>query len=356
MREADLMEHLVKGEARNRSLANLSAGPKLRVYQGSECLNSDTPELIGLEGLTEPSFTETTKTNFKNQPKRSDTQIAKAIGLGGKDMYRQARAVWKAAQSEDARALSAVKELDTGTKTVFAAFKDLRRRNHLATDFKPTPYDVWLFKHDRAYGTRYPGSIPAGIVANTLHYFTEPGDLVVDPMAGGGTTLDVSASMNRRCLGFDLSPSRPEISSWNIAQDPLPESANGCDLIFLDPPYHSMLRSSYAPGSVSDHNQANWKLDLERIFSHAHYALRPGGHLAVLIANQAEKDVPDGWGYVDHAFDILQILIKQGFLPQRRITCPMEGAYRPDQIQKSRLNKRLLGQVRDLIVVRKPTP
>ena len=354
MREADLMELLVKEEARTRSLANLSVGPKLRVFDGSECLNSDTPNEVDVDRLTDQSSTQTSQPSKKSFPRRSDTQIAKAIGLGGKDLYRQARTVWKAAQADDARALSSVKELDAGGKTVFAAFKDLRRRDHLATDFKPTPYDVWLFKHDRAYGTRYPGSIPAGIVANTLHYFTEPGDLVVDPMAGGGTTLDVAASLNRRCLGFDLSPSRPEINLWNIAREPLPESANGCDLIFLDPPYHSMLRSSYAEGSVSDHNQNDWKLVFERIFDHTKTALRPGGCLAVLIANQTEKDIPDGWGYVDHAFDLLQILIKQGFLPQRRITCPMEGTYRPDQIQKSRLNKRLLGQVRDLIVVRKP--
>ena len=351
MREADLMEVLIKAEARSRSLANLSGGPKLRVFYGSECLNSDTPVTQTYPLQNEPDSD--SKIIRSKGPRRSDTQIAKAIGLGGKDLYRQARAVWKASLENDARALSAVKELDNGTKTIFAAFKDLRRRDHLSTDFRPTPYDVWHFKHDRAYGTKYPGSIPASIVANTLHYYTEPGQLVVDPMAGGGTTLDVCLSMNRRCMALDLAPSRPEILTWNVGDRSLPESANDCDLIFLDPPYHSMLRSSYATGSVSDHSLADWKLVIERIFRHCHSALRPGGHLAVLIANQTEKDLPPGWGYVDHAFDILSCLIKIGFLPQRRISCPMDGAYRPDQIQQSRLNRRMLGQVRDLIIVRK---
>ena len=53
MREADLMEHLVKDESRTRSLANLSVGPKLRVFDGSECLNSDTPDLAEVEQLSE---------------------------------------------------------------------------------------------------------------------------------------------------------------------------------------------------------------------------------------------------------------------------------------------------------------
>ncbi|MBP8625477.1 MAG: hypothetical protein KBI10_02115 [Syntrophorhabdales bacterium] len=30
--------------------------------------------------------------------------------------------------------------------------------------------------------------------------YTEPGDLVVDPMAGSGTTLDVCRKEKRRCI------------------------------------------------------------------------------------------------------------------------------------------------------------
>ena len=97
-------------------------------------------------------------------------------------------------------------QLDAGTKTIHAAYKDLRRRDRFAADFRPTPYDVWPFRHDRAFGIPHPGSIPPAIVAHTLHYFTAPGGLVVDPMAGGGTTLDVCQSMGRRCLAYDLPP------------------------------------------------------------------------------------------------------------------------------------------------------
>ena len=64
--------------------------------------------------------------------------------------------------------------------------------------------------------------------------------LVVDPMAGGGTTLDVCQSMGRRCLAYDLEPSRPDIHHHDIRAG-FPAAAVGCDLIFCDPPYHTML-------------------------------------------------------------------------------------------------------------------
>ncbi len=56
-----------------------------------------------------------------------------------------------------------------------------RRRDRYSADFRPTPYDVWSFRHDRAFGIPHPGAIPPAIVAHTLHYFTLPDALVVDP-------------------------------------------------------------------------------------------------------------------------------------------------------------------------------
>jgi len=52
------------------------------------------------------------------------------------------------------------------------------------------PYDVWHFTkcHD-LMGAPHPGRIPGQLVCHVLYFFTKPGDLVVDPMAGSGTTL-----------------------------------------------------------------------------------------------------------------------------------------------------------------------
>ncbi|MHC5540685.1 DNA methyltransferase, partial [Singulisphaera rosea] len=278
---------------------------------------------------------------------------AKALGLGGKDLYRQARAVWKTAQGGDPRAVSGVAQLDAGTKSVYAAYKDLRRRNRFAAGFRPTPYDVWAFKHDRAFGIPHPGSIPPGIVAHTLHYYTSPEALVVDPMAGGGTTLDVCQSMGRRCLAYDLSSVRPDIVEHDVKTG-FPLETRGCDLIFCDPPYHTMLARRYGREGVDTEPLAAWIESLNQLARGAFDVLRPGGYFALLLANQTEKDLPAGFGYLDHAFYGYQALVAAGFLPERRISCPMDGAYLPQHVRRARSEGRMLGQVRDLVIVRKP--
>jgi ParB-like chromosome segregation protein Spo0J len=329
MREADAFEALLEAEARKTRLANL------RQFHA------------------EPAAMERRNSDARRPTGRSDVTIARAIGLGGKDLYRQARAVWRVAQSGDPRAQSSLAALDAGTKTVHAAYKDLRRRDRFTTGFRPTPYDVWPFRHDRAFGIPHPGAIPPAIVAHTLHYYTAPGALVVDPMAGGGCTIDVCESMGRRILAYDLHPVRPEIKK-NDVKDGLPQEASGCDLVFCDPPYHTMRARRYGEGGVDRVPLAGWIVFLEQLARTALAALRPGGHVALLLANQTEKDLPAGWGYIDHAYLGYHALMTAGFLPQRRISCPMDGAYLPQQVQHARAEGRMLGQVRDLIIMRKP--
>ena len=325
MREADALESLLAAAARRRQRATLRQ-------------NQDDP---------------TVRRNPDDRPGRTDSTVARALGLGGKDLYRQARAIWRVAQDDDPRALAAVAQLDAGTKTIHAAHKDLRRRNRFTTGFRPTPYDVWAFRHDRAFGVPHPGSIPPAIVAHTLHYFTAPDALVVDPMAGGGTTLDVCQSMGRRCLAYDVSPIRPDVRPHDVKIG-FPLEARGCDLIFCDPPYHTMLSGRYAVDGLADVPLSAWIDFLSSFARSAFQTLRPGGYLALLLANQTEKDLPAGHGYLDHAFLGYQALAAAGFLPCRRISCPMDGAYLPQHVRRARADGRMLGQVRDLLVMRTP--
>lgn len=322
MRESDALEALLGAEALRRRRANLRRG----------------------------EFAERRETD--DRPGRTDQAVARAVGLGSKDTYRQARAVWRAAQADDPRARAAVTQLDAGTKTVHAAYKDLRRRDRYAANFRPNPYDVWAFRHDPAFGVPHPGAIPAGIVAHAVHYFAPPGGLVVDPMAGGGTTLDVCLAMGRRCLAYDLHPARPEIARHDL-RDGLPAETAGCDLIFCDPPYHTMQAGRYAGPGVGDEPLAGWIAFLQDFSRLAYSQLASGGHVALLLANQTEKDLPVGFGYLDHVFLGYAALTGAGFWPVRRISCPLSGGYRPQHIRQARTEGRLLGLVRDLIVMRK---
>jgi ParB family chromosome partitioning protein len=351
MREADAIEELWKAEARSRRLGNLRRGQMDPITSSDDADRRNSDDRSTFQNSN--TCSENDKLPRRENRGRIDAAIAHVLEMGGKDLYRQARTIWRLAQSGDVRAQSSLAQLDAGTKTIFAGYKDLRRRGRFSADFRPTPYDVWSFRHDNAFGIPYPGAIPPGIVAHALHYFTPPGGLVVDPMAGGGTTADVCQSMGRRCLAYDLHPTRPDIQSYDVRKG-FPPEASGCDLIFCDPPYHTMLAQKYAADGIASLPLAEWISFLHQLARHAIETLRPGGYLALLLAAQTEKDLPAGFGYLDHTFYGFIAALRAGFLPERRISCPMNGAYLPQQVRQARRDGRLLGQVRDLLVVRKP--
>jgi len=65
-----------------------------------------------------------------------------------------------------------------------------------------------------------PGQIPAQLVGHALFYFAHEGDLVFDPMAGGGVVSHMCLAFGRKCCSFDLvdhPETRPEIEpfQWN---------------------------------------------------------------------------------------------------------------------------------------------
>ncbi|GAI06593.1 unnamed protein product, partial [marine sediment metagenome] len=79
--------------------------------------------------------------------------------------------------------------------------------------FRPQLYNVWNFAGcDERMGQDHAGRIPGQIVANTLYYYTELNALVVDPMAGGGTTNDACLLLGRRCRSYDIEPNHIEVA------------------------------------------------------------------------------------------------------------------------------------------------
>ena len=69
--------------------------------------------------------------------------------------------------------------------------------------------DVWIIPPVRwKLGRRkanYPATFPAEIPTRLILLLSEPGELVVDPFAGSGTTLKIAQLLGRRAVGFDIS-------------------------------------------------------------------------------------------------------------------------------------------------------
>jgi site-specific DNA-methyltransferase (adenine-specific) len=48
--------------------------------------------------------------------------------------------------------------------------------------------------------------MPEAVLERIIRVSSSPGDLVLDPFAGSGTTLAVARRLRRRYLGIELSP------------------------------------------------------------------------------------------------------------------------------------------------------
>lgn len=50
----------------------------------------------------------------------------------------------------------------------------------------------------------HPTQKPVQLIERLIEIFTDPGDVVIDPCAGSGTTLLAAAQLNRRAYGFEI--------------------------------------------------------------------------------------------------------------------------------------------------------
>jgi len=224
--------------------------------------------------------------------------------------------------------------------------------------FLPKVYDVWNFSEcDDRFGIVYPGRIPGQLIMNLLNYYTEENDIVVDFMAGGGTTYDVCKEMNRICYCYDRKPTREFIVKHELRDKngvvKLPQLTETPNLIFTDPPYWSMMKKEYGKGAISELSLKEYYEFIEKFASEC-YKLLDNGFFAFLIQNQTEKDIPVGEEAILHTHNCSKIIEGVGFKLKRIINCPLHTqTFLPQQVNKAKEETRMLGLVRDLLVFKK---
>lgn len=171
---------------------------------------------------------------------------------------------------------------------------------------------------------RYGGRTPSYVIWNLVERYTRPGDLVVDPFCGGGTTLDVADELGRRSRGFDLAAhaGRPAGSGGLASRrtGPGAESAGGsrsmriekadaralplgdgeAQLVFMDPPYSTHLDYSDDPrciGKLSAFEDGYFDA-MGEVFAEAERILSPGGILGIYVSDSFEKRRAPGETFV----------------------------------------------------------
>ncbi|CAO5240329.1 TRM11 family SAM-dependent methyltransferase [Frankia sp. AgKG'84/4] len=170
--------------------------------------------------------------------------------------------------------------------------------------------------------TQHPARMLPALAAHLIAAYSNPGDVVLDPMCGIGTTLVEAAHLGRRSLGVDLESRWISLTRANLRlaaqqgaagtgrcfrgdarhlEQLIPPAYHGrIGLLLTSPPYGQATHGSItlAPGqgvhktdyrySDSPANLANGDLDglldgLAAVFRSAHRLLSPGGILALAV-------------------------------------------------------------------------
>ncbi len=218
-------------------------------------------------------------------------------------------------------------------------------------DFKPFLYNLWNSSKDNSI-THF-GNIPQVFVENLLYYYTKPFDIVYDPFAGGGITIDACKKWMRRYYVADRKPipaREEEIKKQDINDGIQKDLPNNIKLVFLDPPYWKQAENQY---SKDKNDLANMSLEsfyksLQCFAKDIKKKLTKDGKVALIIQATQWKN---NNVRIDHAFDIAEIFKKLGYEIEQRIICPYSTEqYNAQMVTKAKENKICLQTYRDLIV------
>jgi DNA modification methylase len=135
----------------------------------------------------------------------------------------------------------------------------------------------------------YVGATPSYVIWNVLSRYSKPGDLVIDPMCGSGTTLDVCKDLGRTGRGFDVAPYRKDIEQADARK--LPVERGAAQVVFIDPPYGDHIHYSEDPrcvGKLSAYDPRYYQ-EMGKVLREAARVLKPGGVLAIYCCDYFEK-------------------------------------------------------------------
>ena len=156
---------------------------------------------------------------------------------------------------------------------------------------------------ERPAGTGDDIHFTEALAASVIGHASSPGDLVLDPFAGYGTTVAVAERMGRRAIGIELMPDHLEIARRRaggrgrlilgdarrlatLVDEPV-------DLVLTSPPYMPSAdhpENPLAGYTTDDGDYETYLGELGDVFAQVAVVLRPGGRLVVNVANVVAMD------------------------------------------------------------------
>jgi predicted transcriptional regulator len=220
-------------------------------------------------------------------------------------------------------------------------------------DFEIPIYNIWTF-NKKTNDVSHPGNSEQTILDRLLYLYTNPFDIVVDPFAGGGATIDVCKKRLRRYWISDRKPiieREKEIRNLDITNEDIPLNKRWSEvtLTYLDPPYWKQVEGKYSndPTDLANMTLEDFTNTLVN-FVNKIGEKQTHGVIAMLMQptqwNASERQ------YTDHVIDI----IKGVNLPVKyRVSVPYSTQqYTPQMVNWAKENKELLVLTRELIIWR----
>lgn len=145
----------------------------------------------------------------------------------------------------------------------------------------------------------------SSIVDHVIERCTAPGDLVFDPFAGFGTTLERATKLEREALGLELLPERVECVQTRVPAAQIiegdarefmrliggaepPRFAHAIDLILTSPPYMTMENHDADPLTayeMTNGDYGRYLAELELVAYQCSQVIVPGGYVVWNVAD-----------------------------------------------------------------------
>jgi len=229
---------------------------------------------------------------------------------------------------------------------------------------------VWDFPERGKWATHnasFRGNFAPQVARNLILRYSKKGDLVLDPMVGGGTTVIEAKLLERRSIGVDINADfiRSIHEKLNFNGKYEPElfvgdvrnlyfiKKNSIDLIVTHPPYLNIIKYSNGKidGDLSNISGVKKFLsEFEKAVKEFYRVLKPDSFCAVLIGDTRKRR-----HYVPLSFYVMELFLKNGFILKEDIiktqhNCKLTPYWRK---QSARYNF-LLIMHEHLFVFRKP--
>lgn len=221
-----------------------------------------------------------------------------------------------------------------------------------------------------AESTAHPAKMLPAVAAHAIAHYTDPGDLVLDPMCGIGTTLVEAVHAGRRAAGIEYEPHWVDVARANltlahtagvehdgrvfhgdarqIAALLPPEYLGQAALVVTSPPYgpstHGQVSVAPGAGVQKYHHLYGNTLDRGNLANIGHHRLlsgftrilaglvpylKPGGHIAITIRPWREHAE-----LIDLPSQILACGLHAGLIPVERCVALLARAAEHDLVPR----------------------